>query len=301
MSIVETLAPITAEETAVIGAPEPAAPEPQAEPAKEPEKQAAEAPAPAEKPAAEAAEPATEPAEKRGTVVPLQALQEARREAKEARAIAAKMEQTFNEFRKRLEPAPPPAPTLEDNPVEFIKGLEAKQAAQDKFIAEQRQQAERQTQLSSFQNAVLSAENAFRTTAADYDAAVEFAKESRTADLIDFGMDEKDAERVLTGEILFIAETALRNQRSPAEAIYKLAKKWGYKAKAEPAPTKMAEAAKKVTQIEAGKKAASASGDGGAASGEITLERLASLDGAAFDAAFNKLYGSARKGPDIFG
>ena len=309
-SIVDTLAPMTAEDAVALGGPEPTPPSPLPE-RTAPEKPAAAAPDKAT-PKADPAEPAAPETIKEERVVPLAALREAREEAKQAREHAKRIEATFNELRTRLEKPAAPEPSLETDPVAFLKNHAERTAKLERAQEEQAKardaQSEREQQVSSFRNAVASAEAAFRKEAADYDAAVQFAKESRRADLLDLGMSETDADRVLIGEILFIAETALRNERSPAKAIYAMAKKMGYKVEAAdqtPGATTPASKASvaKIAQIEAGKKASSAhaGADGGGADGEVTLARLATLDGAAFDAAFSKMFGNGKKGADIFG
>lgn len=278
-------------------APEPSAPEPAA-PAPEPAKPAASAepakpatPAEPAKPAA-AAEP---PADTRPKFVPHAALHEerTRRQA---------LERELAELR-RGPPAEPakPAIDVETDPIGALREIREWQAGQA-------QREDQHRQMQEFTQRVQAHEGDFAAATPDYGKAIEHLRTARANELKALGMPEQQILQQLYKEAMDTANVAFQNGRNPGEVFYELAKTRGYVlAVSPPEPTPAAETIAPVAEDtalakkkadsdaaldriargqQAGRKTAGAGGD--PPSNEMTLEALANLTGAAFDAAMEK-------------
>ena len=100
---------------------------------------------------------------------------------------------------------------------------------------------------------------------------------------------------ILQQEELRLIDTALQNRRNPAEAIYQFAKARGFQGKTAPAPVAPApvQAVAPDPVLAETKRAVAASASAGgapASKGQVSISDLANLNGAAFDAAWNKMF-----------
>jgi hypothetical protein len=117
-----------------------------------------------------------------------------------------------------------------------------------------------------------------------YDGQAHYVN-ARFAMLENAGFTKDEASNAIKYEMLQIAAKALQGGRNPAEAIYNSAKAIGYGYK--PAAPKGDE---RITQIKDGSKTASKMNGGGSGNTSgLSFKAIASLKGAAFDAAMEKV------------
>jgi hypothetical protein len=283
-----------ADAEAAAPAPEPVAAEPAPEPAKTAET------------AVEPSQPQETATEQDDRRVPLKALQEERQKRSEYERKLADYERRFAELEQRVpkaaEPAPPQIPDPETDPIAALK-----------YVAEEnrklREEAEQQHRVASLNQIAYQSATAFKEQAPDYPDAYRYAINSRAQELAalgpppDWNGTEQQYTRdmipkILQMEELNLIDTALRNNGNPAEVIYRFAKARGFNATAPapaapapvppPAPAPVNPALQQAKQAVA---ASAAAGGAPAAKGEMSVNDIANLKGAAFDAAWNKLFG----------
>jgi len=274
------------------GAIEPEAPEIEVAPeAEAPEADLAEAPEGIE------GEDESEGESSAGRRVPLGELLSERERRKQAQsereAMAAKLGQLENTFSKVMErlnaPSAPAAPAADPIPAydsDPIANLAARLEQIERYTVGHGQQLGNQQALVQFQNALAGHEASFRSQTPDYDAAVNFAKNQRDAELAAFGYSPAERHQLITQEILGISASALNRGANPAELFYNYAKMRGW---ANAAPQPQASPTKLATVARA--QSATRSPRGGAAPrAGLSLEDLAGMDDGEFDAAFDKFW-----------
>ena len=277
-----------------------------AEPAQSVPEPIAPAPAPVEQQAQEAApeapqaqETATEETDRR---VPLKALQEERQKRAEAERKAAEVERRIAELSARLEqiapkqPEAPPPPDPETDPIGALK-------YQNEQLRELRTREEQQRYEQELNAVAYRAATEFAAQAPDYRDAYKYAIESRALELSVLGVPQDQIPNIMRREELTLIDNARRNGRNPAQVIYEFAKARGFQApQPAPAPVAVAPAPAPVApqpappnpalqQAKAAVAASASAGGAPAAKGELTVAEIASLKGAAFDAAWNKMFG----------
>lgn len=253
----------------------------------EPQETAVEAP--------ETQETATEEVDRR---VPLKALQEERQKRAELERRAQEYEQRLYEMQQWAEQVqqqmgqPQPEPVVEPDPeTDPIGALKAArdQLRQMQEATQQQQYVERLNQV-AYQAAVEAQQRV-----PDYQDAYKYAINSRAQELMALGTPQHAVSQILQQEELRLIDTAVRNGRNPAEAIYSFAKARGFQGKtAAPAPAAPAPAPAPDPVLHQAKAevAVSASAGGAPASrGQVTAADLANLKGAAFDKAWEKVFG----------
>jgi hypothetical protein len=270
----------------------------------------AEAAAPAPKPVAaepapeapKAAEAAVEPSQHQETAteqddrrVPLRALQEERQKRAEYERKLDEAVRRMAELEQRVPKAPEPTPEPEPDPETDPIGALKHAREQLRRMQDETAQTQRVAQLNqiAYQSAT-----AFKEQAPDYPDAYRYAINSRAQELAALGTPQNDIPQILQMEELNLIDTAIRNNRNPAEAIYQFAKARGFNATAPapaapaavppPAPAPVNPALQQAKQAVA---ASAAAGGAPAAKGEMSVNDIANLKGAAFDAAWNKLFG----------
>lgn len=273
-----------AKEVAEAAPPEPEKPA-EAEAEAEPLVTVAELTAP-EKPA-EAAKPEArpEPSEaEQPRMVPLQALHA---ERQQRRAI----EQRMAEIESYV--AQQEAPPEYDPNVQPIEALEQTRQELHQLREERRQElAERQNQADTMHMAGAYAQAAkqFAKETADFPYAYKHVIETRKQELAELGYDDYAIVDTLRNEELGLVSNAMNNGLNPAQVIYRMAKARGYAAKP-PAPA----AAAKIEMQQAKQAAATSISPGGKPpKPEFSAADLASLNGAEFDSAWNKMESIAR-------
>jgi hypothetical protein len=212
--------------------------------------------------------------------------QGATREERQRRRAA---EQRAQELEARLSQQAKPAadgqalerPDPEEDPIGYLKYVEGliatgeERQAQEKQQTEARQQAQRQVQ--AIVSAVEEHENDFRELTTDYDDAAEHLYAAKKAEYMEAGDSDAEAHTAVMQEFLTRSRRALETGKNPAEIVYNLAKRAGYTPKGGEA---------KLDAIERGQKRTSPLSRGGSGgNGELTMESVSKLSGAAFDSA----------------
>lgn len=255
----------------------------------------AEAPAPEPAPAEEAApapsQPAPEATEEQDRRVPLKALQEERQKRAEYERRVQEYERRLAELEQRVpkQPEAPevPEPDPETDPIGALK--HAREQLRKMQEATAQQQREAQLNAIAYNSAVQ-----FSQQAPDYRTAYEYAVKSRAQELAVLGADEASIPAIIKREELNLVETAVRNGRNPAEAIYQFARARGYAGPVAAAPAPAPVPAAPDPALQQAKKAVAASASAGgapASKGDLSDNDLANLKGAAFDAAWQKRFG----------
>ena len=232
--------------------------------------------------------------------VPQGALHEERERRKELqRQIAAvqqeaanrqqMLEARFQQIQQAIaqQNAPKP-PSFDEDPVAALKhGVDTTQEElrqireyQQKEWERQQENQQRQQYIGHLAGAVSQAEAEFSQEAPDYLEAVKHFKSVRAQQLSALGYVPAQVSQILDNEALAIADTALRNGRSPAEAAYQMALAAGWKKKEAEKP---AENVQKMESLQKGVKAAQSLGSGGTPTGKLTVDAVASMSEDEFD------------------
>lgn len=247
--------------------------------------------------------------EPKGRKVPIGELYAEREKRKQAQAkleqMEAKVGQLENTYARVMErlngqqqPQQPvyqaPAiPAYEADPVAHLK---AKIDQLEGGVSSYGQQMAQRNAMEQFQQALGYLEGQYRTQAPDYDAAVEFAKQQRDAELSALGYNEEARANILRQEIIGVSASAMQRGQNPAEVFYNYAKVkgWGRQQQAAPAPApapKPAPApAQKLATVAKAQSASRSLPKGGAApKAGLTLADLATMDDAEFDKNFDRV------------
>lgn len=263
---------------------------PTPEPAAEPPKAAEPAPEPAK--AAEPAKP-PEPAkpDERPKFVPHAALHEERLKRQA-------LEKELADLRAGRQPEPEKTAEIdpETDPIGALKEIR-------EWKEQQRQQGLIEQQNKAFEARVQTHEADFSSATPDYGDAIAHLRDAVAKEIVDvartFGqtITQQQLAAELRHRVLSTADLAFKAGKNPGEVFYELAKARGYALKA-PEPAKVEtpvaiepskEAVETIERLTRGHKAAKVGGgDPPSGGGEMTLEALAKLDGAAFDSAFEK-------------
>lgn len=198
------------------------------------------------------------------------------------------LEQRFMQIQNAIaqQNAPKP-PSFDEDPVAALKhGVDTtqeelrqiRQYQQQEWQRQQEGQA-RQQYIGQLAGAVSQAEAEFAQEKPDYLEAVKHFKTVRAQQLGALGYSPAQVSQMLDNEALAIADTALRNGRSPAEAAYQMAEAAGWKKKEAKAP----ENVQKMESLQKGTKAAQSLGSGGAPTGKLTVDAVASMSEDEFD------------------
>lgn len=262
------------------------APEPVSEAAPEPEPVAEAAPAPV----AEAPAPVQQPEEDRK--VSLKALQEERQKRQEIERRLAQMEAWF----QQNQPQPPQEqfqePDPETDPIAALKYTKQQ-------IAQMREMEQARAQENHFKTVYQQDAARFAAETQDFGPAYQYVIQSRAQELEAIGMPKERITQIVQAEEMNLVATAMQNGVRPAEAIYRFAKARGYtgpKVEAAPAPAPAAAPAALQAERQAVSATPAAAANKPGSNAPMTLEAIAGLKGAAFDAAFNKFFYGKNEG-----
>lgn len=253
-------------------------------------------------------------AEREAKMVPIDALHEARAQAKEQAARAARMEERFQEIVTRLAtqqqaPAAAPAekvPEFHEDPALHLDArLRKIEAIADQAVQERQMttaQAQQWQEQQRAMAAIQSQETQFAATRPDYYAAIQHNRMTRDRELAEHYGVADPAQRlaVIQQEELFMARNNIAAGANPAEKAYQLAVARGFKGAANGAGSA---ATQQLQTLQQGQNAAkSLSTAGGKPEAEMTLERLADLTGPDFEKAFDAMIRSGgARGPSEIG
>lgn len=239
-------------------------------------------------------EPKSDPEPKKPVrLVPHEALHEERvkRQALERRLAEFERAQQQPPPRQQAQPQAGDDIDENENPLGAIAQLKARIRQRDEMDAEQ-------TRISSENREIIQRMaprvEAYAKEHPEYGDQFQYVRQSRASELELLGYPPHAIGQQIQAEEMALARQALANDLDPGEVIAKLATARGWRAK-DPEPKKddpkpAEDATKKIERLQAGARIAKSSSTGGGSGPdpEMTLERLASLDGAAFDAAFAK-------------
>jgi hypothetical protein len=195
------------------------------------------------------------------------------------------------------------APDENVDPIGFMNHMrKAVQRLDDQQKADfeaQQQQTQRQGQIQQLTRTVQEYEADFRADHPDYDAAMKHFAEARSAELATTGLTGQALNNALAQDVLGLAMRCLNASKDPAEVVYALAQRAGYKPSKSAAGNVSAvdPASERLDQIAKGQQQARSLSVGGSTpgGGALTYEAVNKLDGAAFDSAFDKLRRQERR------
>ena len=259
--------------------------------------------APAETKPGAAEKPGGEPEPKRGTV-PVGALGEERARRREAdQKVAAltekvaDMEALFAKFQKGPEKPPP---SFEEDAVaatqHHIGKVGERLTKVEKIIESNTEASRTQAEQRAFVGRYVGAVQAFTAEKPDFQEAYRHLFNDRQAEHREAGhTDPELLERMLFAEEAGIVDQAFRDGVNPAQRLYRLAERRGYKPAGAKAPAAAPEPEPdKIETLKKGAEGAkSLSTVRGAPESTVTLERLLELsrtDPAAFDREFEKTF-----------
>lgn len=196
-----------------------------------------------------AVDPAAKPDDPK--TVDVRAVQEARAELREVKQRNALLEARTNEmlamFNRQPQPETSAKPAVaeippEDDVIGRINWLVNQFQTQSQQTAEDRQAQAQQTERQQTLGRLGTLEDAFRATAPDYDAAVQFAGQSREAELeLMYPLSTKEQrQQAVLDEWEGIVQQSIKAGVNPAEQVYKFAKMRGF-TPTPPAPTPQAQ------------------------------------------------------------
>ena len=236
---------------------------------------------------------------RKGRQVPLTALQA---ERSKTAALQRQFDEMNGQMRTLMQMYQPPqdasqepqqdiSPDPEEDPIGAIawtkRQMETIRQAQEQQTAQQTRTAQEQ-KLAEICNRNTSE---FVKDTPDYLDAYQHLMQSRISELRLQGLDDESIGSTIRGEEQALAISSLQQNVNPAARVYDLAKARGYTGKPQSNPT-----AKFDPDIEDRKKSASLNtGRGNPPKSGVTPEDLAKMDGAKFDASWEKVFGKSNK------
>ena len=232
--------------------------------------------------------------------VPLKALQEERQKRAQYEQMLAQREQELAQYQQwaayqqQMAQQQPQEefvePDPETDPIGALKYAKEQQQQMAAYLQQQAAQQQQEAYTQHLNNVAYQAATDMQQRVPDYTDAYRYAIQSRGQELLALGTPEHVIPQILHREELMLIDTAVRNNRNPADAIYQFAKARGFqgKAAAPAAPDPV------LQQTKAAVAASASSGGAPASKGSVSVADLANLNGAAFDSAWNKLFGGSK-------
>jgi hypothetical protein len=236
-------------------------------------------------------------------LVPLSALNETRwelRQMKKQMAIIDEVKKALDEQKKSQE-IPAPDPTLD--PIGAQEHKLKQIAKQQEELTNKIEETNTRTQNQDFLIKVTQMESNFKQSNPDYEKAFNFLSDVRKGELQDLGVnDPEDMNKQLTTSAINLSRFALQQGKNPAEVIYNMAKRYGYKSEdtkqvaTQDAVLKQAikESGKDtLSSVEKGQKEASKTLSGaGETEIQANVTALLNAKGAEFDKLWDELFES---------
>lgn len=225
------------------------------------------------------------------------ALHGERATAREERERSRRLEETFQRFVERSAmpaksepvetPIPDPGDDIGGHLIAKTKSLEAKLASIDELISQEVRQRTIQQQQNDIMSAYMDKANEYMQTVPDFGDAYQVFVTSRIRDYELMGLPSNVAAEQAKRDEIAMAKMSMDAGVNPAERVYQLAKHRGYAPKAAQSAVTDAE-----TVLAAAEAASSTRGMSNAnTGGKLTLERLATLEGKAFEDGWKQLMG----------
>lgn len=258
-------------------------------PAETPAPEAAPEPLKMEEAAPEAPQAQETAPEEQDRRVPLKALQEERQKRAQYEAQLAEYQRRESEWQAWAAQQQQPQFQEPDPETDPIGALKYERETRRQLQEEMQQRA----YVEQLNQVAYQAATQYQQQVPDYQDAYRYALNSRYQELVALGTPPQAVPAILQQEELRLIDTALQNRRNPAQAIYEFARARGFQGKtAAPAAAPAPAAPDPAMQQAKREVAVSASAGGAPASkGQLSVSDLANLNGAAFDAAWNKMFG----------
>lgn len=227
------------------------------------------------------------------------------REQQELRRAIEVGNQRLNELAKALQPAAQPPVDRNTDPLgaalQEMDGLSQQVRETKDMLARREAEETARQQIQSFQNRVLSDEQAYTQTAQDYPEAVRFAKDMKYREYLALGLDPTQASARVQQDAFALANHAFQQGMSPAELAYRMATALGYKKGAQPQLESAPEKTQAETAVEmraAGAQRGKGTGGASTTGGPMSFAELAALDNDEFakmtsGKKWQKLFGGA--------
>lgn len=257
---------------------------------------------------AEAEPEKAEEAEQEHSTVSHAALHEERQRRQEEQAAnnemrekIARMEERFAQVVHASTPQEPVA-DFDDDPAAYLKQQADEQTA---TMAEMKQTQDaqneanqQQARFNNFMNNYGAQAKQYEAAQSDFPDAYKYLADSRRGEYEAMGMDQTQINEYMRRDEIQVAVSAMEQGINPAERMYEIAKLRGYALKANPGGggETTTPAQVKLDTIAKGQEKATSTiaGPSGKTETPMTLEKLADLEGAEFDAAWDKQFGSAQ-------
>jgi hypothetical protein len=208
------------------------------------------------------------------------ALKEERERRKQLQQKVADMEDKQTRFNQRIasafsdEQTVQKAPVFEENPAEYLRDKVEKTEKSTEELSNFFKQQQTMTVLAGYGQSKI---NEFKQSTPDYDAAYAFARKDRVEEILELeGCTEAEAQFRANREEVALLASCKEKGKNPAEAIYKYAKRRGYKP-AEGEET--SEAEQTIDRIQKGQAASkSLSSSAGKPTAGLTMEKILAMD-----------------------
>jgi hypothetical protein len=214
------------------------------------------------------------------------AFHEERKRRKETEQRLAELQEKWVRLDERVRAStekPQAIPNPEEDPIGYqhYQQQELRQNLEKttRNLDERFQQQANELQALRLRAFIDSQERAFSSKTPDYQQALEFFAKTRGEMLEEMGMEHEERNAVVQQELQHFVTQALRAQRNPAESVYNMAKRMGYKQSSK-------DPGEKLDTLQKGLDTAKSLGQaGGHGSKELTAEAAAELT----DEDFNKI------------
>ena len=207
--------------------------------------------------------------------------QELARKVADSEQKTQRMEQRFQQLVESFQNPQPKPPSFEDDPLEALRyetqqlkqyAIQHQQTEQQKYQQQQYQQFEQ-----DFQRRYEKSAHEYVKQQPDFPKAYQFYNKDFYETLLEAGYESDQAKELMRQDEMAIAAKAFQDGVNPADRIYKLAHRRGYKVAQAQAPK--AEAKQSIEQLEKGLQASKTlSNMGGKTESELTLEWIANMD-----------------------
>ena len=197
--------------------------------------------------------------------------------------LEEKLNQFYQEQASKVDKAE--TPDYDENPAEYLRFQQEQLAQNQKKLSDNMtEQKNLQAQMKKQNELVQSIqfdEARFLKEKPDYYKALNLVMEKELAKAKMAGLNDRDAQKALTGFVMQTASQKIDNDESPAEFIYELAKFYGYKNE------ETTKAEEKIDQLEEGMKASKNLGSGN----KPNLDDLEKMELSEFDTAMKEMFG----------
>jgi len=188
--------------------------------------------------------------------------------------------------------------SYDDDPIGHLREQQEQMQTQMTERDEQSQQQQAQLQeVQQLQNTINVQVNEFVKDNPDYEHALNYVSQRRAQDLSALGItDPVQQQQIINTEAWNIAQTALQNNKNPAEVVYTMANSWGYKAAGQAenktaAGAEKTELQKQVETIQKGQAESQTLSDAGGTpdSAELSLADIETMSDVDFDKLWDKM------------